>query len=166
MCSIIEKATLKRLALNVCNSSILYCSFLNSFSTSKCFDLFEVTFLFKFTKSAMSPLDAKFAFLNLALKCSAVNLLNSGVVVYLLWLCILFSTVKAVVVAKLLILGILSLTSFILALRVVLVAKLVNIRYYIFNIFDLNIIYIFFWQHHFLLNHLVYLNQQEQVLTY
>ena len=44
----------------------------------------------------------------------------------LLWLGVLFSTaVKAVIVAKLVILGISPLTSFILALRVVLVAKLV-----------------------------------------
>ena len=44
----------------------------------------------------------------------------------LLTLDILFSTaVRAVVIAKLVILGILSLTSFILALRVVVVAKLV-----------------------------------------
>ena len=45
---------------------------------------------------------------------------------YLLWSDILFSTaVKAVVVAKLVISGILFLTLFILELRVVLVAKLV-----------------------------------------
>ena len=44
----------------------------------------------------------------------------------LLWLSVLFSTaVKAVIVAKLVILGVSPLTSFILALRVVLVAKLV-----------------------------------------
>ena len=44
----------------------------------------------------------------------------------LLWLRVLFSTaVKAVIVAKLVILGVSPLTSFILALRVVLVAKLV-----------------------------------------
>ena len=48
--------------------------------------------------------------------------------IYLLWLGILFSTAikAAVVVAKLKILGILFLTSFILALRVVLVAKLLT----------------------------------------
>ena len=46
--------------------------------------------------------------------------------IYLLWSGILFSTaVRAVVVVNLVILGILFLTSFILGLRVVLVAKLV-----------------------------------------
>ena len=56
----------------------------------------------------------------------AVNLLNSGVVIYLLWSGILFSTtVRAVVVTKLVILGILFLTSFILGLRAVFAAKLV-----------------------------------------
>ena len=69
---------------------------------------------------------AKFACANLAVKLPAVNLLNSGVVIYLLWSGILFSTaVRAVVVAKLVILGILPLTSFILALRAAVVAKLV-----------------------------------------
>ena len=52
------------------------CSFLNSFSTSKCFNLFDVTFLFKFfnfsskfvffTKPAISLLLADFAWANLA----------------------------------------------------------------------------------------------------
>ena len=69
---------------------------------------------------------AKFACANLAAKCSAVNLLNSGVVIYLLWSAILFSTaVRTVVVAKLIILCILFLASFILALRAEVVAKLV-----------------------------------------
>ena len=46
--------------------------------------------------------------------------------IYLLWWGILFLTaVRAVLVAKLVILGIFSLNSFILALRVVLVAKIV-----------------------------------------
>ena len=55
----------------------------NSFSTSTCFVLFEVTFLFKFfslslksvifTKSAISFLLAKFACAYLAAKFSAVN---------------------------------------------------------------------------------------------
>ena len=46
--------------------------------------------------------------------------------IYVLWPDILFSTaVRAVVVARLVILGILFLTSFILALRAVVVAKLV-----------------------------------------
>ena len=69
---------------------------------------------------------AKFAYANLAAKFSAVKLLNSGVVIYLLWPGILFSTaVRAVVVAKLVILGILLFASFILALRVAVVVKLV-----------------------------------------
>ena len=74
--------------------------------------------------------------MSLAAKCSAIKRLNSGVVIYLLWswsfwqtllaLGILFSTeVRAVVLAKLVILGISPLASFILALRVALVAKLV-----------------------------------------
>ena len=51
---------------------------------------------------------AKFACANLAAKYSAVNLSNSGVVIYLLWLGILFSTlVRAVIVAKLVMLSIL-----------------------------------------------------------
>ena len=69
---------------------------------------------------------AKFACANLAAKFSAVNLLNSGVVIYLIWSGIYFSTaVSSVVVAKLEILGISFLTSFILALRVVFLAKFV-----------------------------------------
>ena len=53
-------------------------------------------------------------------------MLQSVFLTKLLWLGIWFSTaVKAVIVAKLVILGISPLTSFILALRVVLVAKLV-----------------------------------------
>ena len=76
----------------------------------------------------MSPLVAKFVCFNLAVKCSVVNLLNSGVVIDLLWSGILFSTaVRAVVAAKLLILGILFLTSFILALREALVTKSVTL---------------------------------------
>ena len=54
---------------------------------------------------------AKFACANLAVKFYAVNLLNSGVVMYLLWSGILFSTaVRAVVVGKLAMLDILFLT--------------------------------------------------------
>ena len=68
----------------------------------------------------------KFACANRTVKFSAVNLLNSGVVIYLLWSGILLSTtVKAVVVAKLIIIGILFLTSFISELRAVVVARLV-----------------------------------------
>ena len=109
--------------------------FINSFSTRKCFDLFKVTFSFIFclssksvfcTKSAISLLIAKFTCFNLIVKFYAVNLINSGVVIYLLWWGILFLiAVRAVLVAKLVILGIFSLNSFILALRVVLVGKIV-----------------------------------------
>ena len=89
----------------------------------------------------------------------------------LLSLGILFlPTVRAVVVAKLSILGILFLTSFILALRVVVVvAKFVKsgILSLIFLILALYIyiyIYIYFFStNQFLLHHLGYLNQQEQV---
>ena len=59
----------------------------------------------------------------------------ASVLTKLLKLGISFSTpVRATVVAKFVILGIFFLTSFILTLIVVLVA---NIRYFIFNIFDL-----------------------------
>ena len=92
-----------------------------SFSTRKCFDLFQVIFLFKlfslssksllFTKSSISPLVAKFVCFSFAVKFSAVNLLNAGLLIYLLWSSILFSTaVRAVVVHKLVILGIWFLT--------------------------------------------------------
>ena len=90
----------------------------------------------------------------------------------LLSLDILFlPAVRAVVVAKLSILGILFLTSFILALRVVVVvAKFVKsgILSLIFLILALYIyIYIFFFStNQFLLHHLGYLNQQEQVPIY
>ena len=66
----------------------------------------------------MAPLVAKFACFNLAKKFSAVNLLNSGVVMYLLCSVILFSAaIRSVLVAKLVTLGILFLTSFISVLR-------------------------------------------------
>ena len=69
---------------------------------------------------------AKFAYANLAGNFPAANLLNSGVVIYLLLPSIVFSTaVRAIVVVNLLILDILFLTSFILALRSAAVAKLV-----------------------------------------
>ena len=74
----------------------------------------------------MSPLVVKFAFFNIAVNVSAVKSLNSAAAIYLLRSGILFSTtVRTVLVAKLLILGILFLISFILALRAALVAKLV-----------------------------------------
>ena len=77
----------------------------------------------------------------------------------LLTLGILFSTVgKAAFVAKLVILGILPLTTCILALREALVAKLV-MSGILSSIFFLIISF-------FLLHHLVYLNQQELVLSW
>ena len=95
------------------------------------------------------------------------NFINFCVIIsFLLTSVILFSTaVRAVVVAKLLILGILALTSFILALRVVLVAKLV-ISGIASSIFFILVLYSVFLATSFLLHYLVYLNQQEQVLIY
>ena len=79
-----------------------------------------------FTKSVISHLVPIFDCFNLAVKFSIVNSLNSGVLIYLLWLGVLFSTtVKAARVAKLVILRILFLTSFILVLGGALVTKLV-----------------------------------------
>ena len=67
---------------------------------------------------------ATFTYANLAVKFSAVNLLNFGIVIYLLWIGILFSAaVRAVVVAKLVMLGVLFLISFVLALRALVVAN-------------------------------------------
>ena len=67
---------------------------------------------------------ATFTYANLAVKFSAVNLLNFGVMIYLLWIGILFSAaVRAVVVAKLVMLGVLFLISFVLALRALVVAN-------------------------------------------
>ena len=117
-------------------TSTFFDSSFNSFSTSTCFVLFEVTLIFKFfslsskslffTKLTVSLLLATFACANLAAKSSLVNSLNSGVAIYLLWSGILFSTaVRAIVGPKSVILGILILISFILALRAAVVAKLV-----------------------------------------
>ena len=110
-------------------------SLFSSFSIRACFALFEVILLSNFfslssksvffTKLAILLLLAKFGFANLAAQFSAKNLLNSGVVIYLLLLRILFSTaVRAVGIAMLIILGILFLTSFVLALRAAVVAKI------------------------------------------
>ena len=67
--------------------------------------------------------------------------------------------------AKLVILGISHLTSFILALRVVLVAMLV-ISGILSSIFFILALYTSFLATSFLLHRLVYSNQQEQVLIY
>ena len=62
-----------------------------------------------FTKLTIAFFGAKFACPSLAIKLFAVNLLNSWVVIYLSWS---WSAVRLVVVATLVILGILFLTSF------------------------------------------------------
>ena len=82
----------------------------------------------------------------------------------LLTLDVLFSTeVRTVVVAKLVMLGISFLTSFILALTVVLLAKFV-IPGILSSIFLILSLYTSFLTTFF--HHLVYLNQQEQLLIY
>ena len=65
----------------------------------------------------------------------------------------------------LVILGISFLTSFVLALRVVLIAKVLISGILSSIVFTLAL-YIFFLTTSFLLHQLVYLNQQEQVLIY
>ena len=78
---------------------------------------------------------------------------------------------RIVLVAKLVISCISPLTSFISALRVVLVPKLV-ISGILSSIFLMLVLYTsflytsFFYEHQFLQHHLVYVNQQEQVLIY
>ena len=62
-------------------------SFFNSFSTSKCFVLFEVIFLPRLDiLVSKSVFVIKFACANLGLKTLAAKVLNSGVVIYLSWL--------------------------------------------------------------------------------
>ena len=89
-------STIEKVALtNKKNLSQMSVIFLNSFSSNTCFDLFDVTSLFKyfhllsksifFTKAAISFLHVKFACVYLAKKFSAVDLLNFGVVIYLSW---------------------------------------------------------------------------------
>ena len=79
---------------------------------------------------------------------------------------ILFSTVvRAAVVGKLVILGISPLTSFILALKKASVTKLVISDILSSMFWSWHYIYLFL-RHNSLLHHLVYLNQQEQVLIY
>ena len=125
---------------------ILFCSFFSSFLSSKWFDLIAVTFWFKFfslslkciffTKSPISPLVDEFALFNLAVKFFDVNLLNCAVVIYLLWSGISLSTaMRAVLVAKLLILGIMFLASFILELQATVIVKLVILGIWILTSF-------------------------------
>ena len=77
---------------------------------------------------------------------------------YFLLICILF--LRAAVGAKLVMLGISPLTWFTLALRVVLVAKLV-ISGILSSILLILALYTHFSTKYFLIHHLVYLNQQE-----
>ena len=66
---------------------IICFSFFNSFSTSKCFDLFEVIFLLRLGSLALkSVFVVRFACANLASKTLAAKVLNSAVVIYLSWL--------------------------------------------------------------------------------
>ena len=59
-------------------------NFFNSFSISKCLVLFEVIFLLRpESLASKSVFVTKFTWDNLAVKFSAVSLLNSGVVIYL-----------------------------------------------------------------------------------
>ena len=77
---------------HLCKFSISSSSFFSLFSQSICFVLFKVIFEYKFlslvpkavffTKLAVSPLLVKFSRANLVVTFSAVNVLNSGVVIY------------------------------------------------------------------------------------
>ena len=59
-------------------------SFFTSFSTSKCFDLFEVIFLLRLDSLASkSVFVIKFACANLALKTLAAKVLDSDAVIFL-----------------------------------------------------------------------------------
>ena len=91
----------------------------------------------------------KVACFNLAAKLSAVNLLNSGVVICLSWLGILFSTslifvFKTVVVAKPLVSGIVFSTSLIFVFKTVVVTKplVSGIFLSTFQFFSLNFVYL------------------------
>ena len=106
---------------NFCWSVCWYC--FNFFDSSFNFFLFDVTFFtwlsksVLFTKLAISLLLAKFACFNLAAKFYDVNLLNSGVVIYLSWLrSIIFFSVSVIVV-----------------LWSVFFDWIINTRYFIFN---------------------------------
>ena len=93
-------------------------------------------------------------------------MLKSVFLTKLLTLGILFSTsARVAVVAKLVMLGILPLFSFVLALRAEVVAKLV-ISGILSSIFLILALYTSLLTTSFLLHHLVYLNKQEQVLIY
>ena len=62
----------------------MFLSFFNSFSTIKCFVLFEVIFLLRLDSLlSKSVLVNKVACADLATKLSAITLFNSGVAIYL-----------------------------------------------------------------------------------
>ena len=62
----------------------MFLIFFNSFSTTKYFVLFEVIFLLRLDSFVLkSAFVIKFACADLATNLSAVNLLNSGVVIYI-----------------------------------------------------------------------------------
>ena len=91
----------------------------------------------------------KLACFNLAAMFYAVNLLKSGVVIYLAWSRMLFSTslifvLKTVIVTKLLVLGILLSTSLIFVLGTVAVTKPLasGIFYQHLQFFSLNFVYL------------------------
>ena len=132
-------------------------SFFNPFSARTCLVLFKVISLFKFFSLSSNSLFftkltislAKFACANLAVKFYLVDLINSGVLLFIMIIfsnflfnyinfcvivsffdqhqvCLFFSiAVRAVVVAKLVVLGLSPLMPFILALRAKVLAKLV-----------------------------------------
>ena len=65
----------------------MFLAFFDSFSTSKCFDLFEAISLLRLDSlGSKSVLVINFGCANLALKTLAAKLLNSRVVIYLWWL--------------------------------------------------------------------------------
>ena len=65
----------------------MFTVFLNWFLTSKCFVLFELTFLLRLVSLVSKSVFAiRFTCTDLAAKISAVNVLNYGVVIYLSWL--------------------------------------------------------------------------------
>ena len=62
----------------------MFLAFLNLFSTSKCFDFFEVIFLLRLDSLVPNSVFViKFACANHALKTLAAKVLNSVVVIYL-----------------------------------------------------------------------------------
>ena len=127
-----------------------------NFSSDKPLDFHDTIFsvspdLFKVSASLLL---ARFTCLSLTANFSHVNLLNYWVVIYLSWswsvvlalltVGILFlTTIRAAVLAKLVILG--AFFTFVyFSIESSIYSKISIIRYFIFNILDLSIIYIFF----------------------